>query len=237
MKLLLFSIVIAVQLPLLAQVTDTLHKAQADTAAYSGTSTALKSNSLMKDTITVNDSILVQKRSNDSLPLDKKYGTLLDDDPLYNPRYAWWKPAGRVLLADVTNWTMDRYLFNYEWARISPSTWKYNIQKGWEWDNDRFGINFIGHPYSGSYYFNIARSNGYNFWQSFPFAVEGSLLWEYFGENTRPSINDIINTPVSGAFLGEVMYRVSSNILDDRARGGKSFQRTAGRDCKSFKSL
>jgi hypothetical protein len=80
-------------------------------------------------------------------------------------------------------------LFNYEWARISPSTWKYNIQKGWEWDEDRFGINFIGHPYSGSYYFNIARSNGYNFWQSFPFAVEGSLLWEYFGENTRPSIN------------------------------------------------
>jgi hypothetical protein len=158
-------------------------------------------------------------------PLVNKYGDLLNDDPNYNPKYAWWKPAGRVLLTDVTNWAMDRYIFNYEWARISPSTWKYNIRKGWEWDNDRFGINFIGHPYSGSYYFNIARSNGYNFWQSFPFAVEGSLIWEYFGENTRPSINDIINTPISGAFLGEVMYRVSSNILDDRTSGGQRFFR------------
>src|SRR5206468_13088616 len=37
---------------------------------------------------------------------------------------------------------------------------------------------------------------------------------------TRPSINDIINTPISGAFLGEILYRISSNILDDRTRGG-----------------
>jgi hypothetical protein len=45
------------------------------------------------------------------------------------------------------------------------------------------------------------------------------IMWEYFGENTKPSRNDIINTPISGAFLGEVLYRISSNILDDRARG------------------
>jgi hypothetical protein len=45
------------------------------------------------------------------------------------------------------------------------------------------------------------------------------LLWEYFGENTRPSYNDVINTPINGAFLGEVLYRLSSNILDDRTRG------------------
>ncbi|MDP9047302.1 MAG: DUF3943 domain-containing protein [Bacteroidota bacterium] len=41
-----------------------------------------------------------------------------------------------------------------------------------------------------------------------------------FGENTRPSYNDVINTPINGAFLGEIFYRVSSNILDDRATGG-----------------
>ena len=93
------------------------------------------------------------------------------------------------------------------------------LSKGWEWDNDRFGVNFIGHPYSGTLSFNAGRSNGYNFYQSFGFAVGGSLLWEYFGENTRPSYNDIINTPVNGAFLGEILYRLSSNILDDRTRG------------------
>lgn len=178
----------------------------------------------------MNDTVRIESVNHfeaDSIPVpnrpatDAKYGNLLNDDPAYNPKYPWWQPAARVVSANVFNWVLDRYVFNYEWARISPSTWKYNIQKGWEWDNDRFGINFIGHPYSGSYYFNIARSHGYNFWQSFPFAVGGSLMWEYFGENTRPSINDIINTPISGAFLGEVMYRVSSNILDDRSRGAE----------------
>lgn len=44
-------------------------------------------------------------------------------------------------------------------------------------------------------------------------------MWEYFGENTRPSYNDIINTPINGSFLGEILYRISSNILDDRTTG------------------
>jgi hypothetical protein len=44
-------------------------------------------------------------------------------------------------------------------------------------------------------------------------------MWELFGEKDPPSKNDIINTPVSGMFLGEVLYRISSNILDDRSRG------------------
>jgi hypothetical protein len=160
--------------------------------------------------------------------MDPKYGTLLNDDPAYNPKYPVWLPAARVVLANGVLWSVDRYVFNYDWSRIGPSTWRYNIRKGWEWDNDRFGVNFIGHPYSGNNYFNIARSHGYNFWQSFPFAVGGSLMWEYFGENTRPSINDIINTPVSGAYLGEVLYRVSSSILDDRTRGGERFFRELG---------
>jgi hypothetical protein len=35
----------------------------------------------------------------------------------------------------------------------------------------------------------------------------------------------LINTPLSGAFLGEVLYRISSNILDDRSRGTERFWR------------
>jgi hypothetical protein len=74
-------------------------------------------------------------------------------------------------------------------------------------------------------YFNAGRSNGYNYLQSAGFAVAGSLLWEYFGENTLPSYNDQINTPVNGAFFGEMLYRLSSNILDDRTRGaGRVFR-------------
>ena len=157
--------------------------------------------------------------------IENKYGDLLKDDSLYNKKYPAWIPAVEVLGVNALVWSADRYLLNADFARIGPSTWKYNIQKGWEWDRDRFGINFIGHPYSGTLSFNAGRSNGYNYLQSFAFSVGGSLMWEYFGENTRPSYNDIINTPVNGAFLGEILYRLSSNVLDDRTRGMARFSR------------
>ena len=158
-----------------------------------------------------------------------KYGDLLNDDPKFNPRYPLWKPLLGVIGVNVFTWSMDRFLLNESFSHIGPTTWKYNLQKGWEWDADRFGINFIAHPYTGSMYFNQARSQGYNYLQSVPFAAAGSLMWEYFGENTRPSYNDLINTTANGAFLGEIFYRLSSNILDDRTRGSERvFREIAG---------
>lgn len=53
-------------------------------------------------------------------------------------------------------------------------------------------------------------------------------MWEYFGENNLPSYNDIINTSVTGSFLGEIMYRLSSNILDDRTTGSERFLKELG---------
>jgi hypothetical protein len=46
-------------------------------------------------------------------------------------------------------------------------------------------------------------------------------MWEYFGENTLPSINDLINTTATGVFLGEITYRLSSDFLDDRTTGAE----------------
>jgi hypothetical protein len=152
--------------------------------------------------------------------VQNKYGGLLNDDTGYNQKYKWWKPSLGVLGTCVTVFSMDRFLLKSDFSTsVSLDTWKHNLQTGWEWDKDRFGVNFIGHPYTGSLYFNAGRSNGYNYLQSTGFAVAGSLIWEYFGENTLPSYNDQINTPVSGAFFGEILYRLSSNILDDRTRG------------------
>lgn len=151
--------------------------------------------------------------------IQNKYGDLLNDDKAFNKKYPIWKPAVQVLGTNLFTWTLDRFVLKEDFSHIGPATWKYNIQKGWEWDADRFGINFIGHPYTGSMYFNAARSQGYNYFQSVPFAIGGSLMWEYFGENTRPSYNDLVNTPINGAFLGEIFYRLSSNILDDRTTG------------------
>jgi len=152
--------------------------------------------------------------------VQNKYADLLNDDTAYNKRYSLWVPAVETFGLNVLVFSIDRYVFKFDYSvQVGFNSWKHNIKTGWEWDTDRFGVNFIGHPYSGNLSFNTARSNGYNFWQSFPFAVGGSLMWEYFGENTLPSYNDVINTPVNGAFIGEITYRISSNILDDRTRG------------------
>ena len=147
------------------------------------------------------------------------YGDLLNDDPRYNRRYSVGLVLARVTSSNVFGWAYSRYVMKEEWAEISIKTIKNNFRNRWEWDNDRFGTNFIIHPRAGSDYFNVARSNGYSFWQSYPFALLGSAQWEWFGENTSASKNDLVNTTISGAFLGEILYRISSNILDDRKRG------------------
>jgi hypothetical protein len=150
---------------------------------------------------------------------------LRDDDPEYNKRSPLWAVALRVVSVDVFVWAVDRFVFNYPFSHIGPKTWKNNLKTGWVWDTDRLGMNFFFHPYSGAAYFNSARANGYGYLESVPFAFLGSLTWEYFGETTLPSYNDIINTTASGALFGEVLYRLTSNILDDRTTGWERFFR------------
>ena len=128
------------------------------------------------------------------------FGDLLNDDTIYNLKYPLWRPITGILEQHVVQGLFNRYIANVDYGRVGFNSWSHNIQTGWEWDLDRFGMNFLAHPFSGGSHFITGRANGYNFWQSVPFAFAGSLLWEYFGENTLPSKNDIINTTISGAF-------------------------------------
>lgn len=89
-----------------------------------------------------------------------------------------------------------------------------------------FGM--FAHPYHGSMYFGAARANNYDFWESVPFAFAGSFTWEYFFETHHPSFNDWIATSVGGVALGEVLYRLSSTILDNTATGSSRTWREIG---------
>jgi hypothetical protein len=179
-------------------------------------------------------SVLVSKaRSSDfdaanKLTLYSPHGNLLNDDPAYNKKSSAWVPAAEITGILTSMWVFDRIVCNYNWSRISFESWQNNLSAGWAWDEDQLYMNFLMHPLAGGFYFNTARSNGFSFYQSIPFTFAGSLAWEYLGENELPSSNDMINTPISGILLGEVMYRLSSNILDDRARGGERVIRELG---------
>ncbi len=108
----------------------------------------------------------------------------------------------------------DNYSFQIGWRTVEA-----NLRHGMEWDPNKFKVNFFDHPFHGSLYFNAARSNGFNFWESAPFSFAGSLMWEFFMESEYPSYNDTVMTTFGGMALGESFYRFSEHILDDRAGG------------------
>ena len=127
--------------------------------------------------------------------------------------------AGEVLLLEVVPWVYDRYIANYDFARISFSTIKTNFKTGFQYDSDDFQENQSSHPYHGGLFFNAARDNGYTYWESGAFTLAGSLIWECCMENTAPSINDLVNTTLGGMTRGEVAHRLSAMILDNHASG------------------
>ena len=169
-----------------------------------------------------------------------RYNDLLNDDPQYNKKSSILNPALQVVAMNVVLNIVDRSVFNLEFAKVDFHTWKKTVSagfpwgSGWEWDQDRFGNNFLSHPMTGSFYFNAARSNGYSYWQSAPFVFYGSYMWKIFGEKGTPEREDPTHTTFDGIALGEVMYRLSSNILDDRAVGSE--KGLSGNLCRTGRS-
>lgn len=91
------------------------------------------------------------------------------------------------------------------------------IDKGVEWDHDKFYFNYILHPYAGGVYFMAARSCGFNFWQSLLYCtIVSNVGWEYGIEAfmERPSIQDLFVTPIIGSCVGEGFYRIKRHIVD-----------------------
>jgi len=113
-------------------------------------------------------------------------------------------------------------------AHITPKSWWANMQQGWVWDLDDFGVNQIGHPYQGNNYFNAARANGLSFWESAGITAFGSGTWEYFGETNHASVNDLINTTLGGIALGEMFHRAAWLVRDTHATGKSRLWKEVG---------
>lgn len=151
-------------------------------------------------------------------------------DIAYHEGKHFWRAGAEVVGMNLGLWAFDRYALEGHYAYISWETIKENFKHGFEWDNDHLSSNMFAHPYNGSLFFNAGRSNGFNFWQSELFAIGGSAMWEMFMECEYPSTNDIIATPIGGAAIGEVLYRASDLVLNDRATGGERI----GREVAAF---
>ncbi len=142
----------------------------------------------------------------------------VSDSAIVLPRHPW-RAVGEVIATNLVVGSFNRYIMNQDFAKINFKTIKRNFQIGPVWDTDMFSTNLVAHPYHGSLYFNAARSNGMNFWESVPFTLGGSFMWEFFMENEPPSTNDLIATTFGGTALGEITFRLSDLFLDDRTTG------------------
>ncbi len=152
-----------------------------------------------------------------------------DSSLVTSPRFG--RTAGEIFLINGVVWGFDRYIREggtNPVFRISLNSWRENLEAGWTWDDNNFSTNQVSHPYHGNLYYNAARSNGYSYWQSLPFAFGGSFLWEYFGETHNPSINDWIATSVGGAAMGEILHIFAVTVRDNQARGSSRTWREVG---------
>jgi hypothetical protein len=148
------------------------------------------------------------------------------DDPEYT-RNRWLPAVSEAVGINVFVHCFDRFVMNEDFAQVHFKDIAHNWRHAFVWDNDQFSTNLFAHPYHGNLYFNSARSNGLNFWQSAPFSLGGSLMWEFCGEVEPPAINDVMATTMGGICIGEITHRISALILNDRTRGRRRFWREA----------
>jgi len=81
-------------------------------------------------------------------------------------------------------------------------------------DRDLWYINYVGHPYQGTFYYNAMRSQGAGMLESSVFCFAQSCLWEYVWEGgmEQPSIQDLIVTPILGSLVGELSHIATVNM-------------------------
>ena len=128
------------------------------------------------------------------------------------------RAIGQGIIINTIVWSIDKWVLKRPYCSKGWETLKDNIKKGLVWDCDALSTNFFDHPYHGAQYYNAARINGFNFYQSPLFALLGSFEWEEIAETDFPAPNDFFSTTIGGSAFGEVTYRLSNIILNNRKR-------------------
>lgn len=101
--------------------------------------------------------------------------------------------------------------------------WRKNVTSKPVVDKDDWAVNYVGHPYFGGSYYVVARKAGRSPIEAFGFSAFMSTFWWEYGLEAlaeKPSIQDLIITPVVGAIFGEAMYQWNKQI---EANGGKIY--------------
>ena len=193
-------------------------------AMYSGT-LLLAQTSVEKNGVPKEEELTASKSSNELSEWSKYKVTLFNPQNGEDGERLWSQTklmfglgfgvAGFIYLLpeDISNWDKDT-------DQKMIHKWADNVKAGPVWDEDAFLINYIGHPYFGGVYYQVARKSGYSEWDSFMYsALMSTFYWEYGLEAFAeiPSIQDLVVTPVGGWLYGEWAHNKEKDI---HANGG-----------------
>jgi hypothetical protein len=105
-----------------------------------------------------------------------------------------------LLPESVTAWTDEQ-------KKATINKWWENVQNP-VWDQDKWWINYIGHPYFGAVYYIRARERGFGGFGSFCYSALLSAFYEFGIEAffEPPSYQDLIVTPVGGFLVGKYIF-------------------------------
>ena len=127
--------------------------------------------------------------------------------------------VGQVAGVNAIVWFFNEFIRGGNFTAVNPRSWWKNLSSGFFYDDNHFDNNMFAHPYHGSLYFNAARSNGLNYFESLGFTVLGSFMWECCGETHLMAWNDWVMTSLAGGSIGEMLYRAGSGFLDNERAG------------------
>jgi hypothetical protein len=155
------------------------------------------------------------------------------------PKAQWTPP----LLHTATMFTLVRaaeaYLWPHPFAETDPEVlgryYKDTFTKppifdskkpAFRWDGDPLVINIVGHGLMGSELYLRSRQCAFGWAGSLAFAAGSSVIWEYIfeGNGVRPSVQDMVYTPLMGLALGEFRYQLWRWGKRMKSPGGKFLQ-------------
>lgn len=110
-----------------------------------------------------------------------------------------WVVIGILYISpeSFSGWSEEQKQSNY------GDKWRSNVSQV-VWDEDEFYVNYVLHPYWGATYYTRGRERGLSRSGAFWFSALQSALYEFGTEAffEKPSIQDLIVTPVFGSLLG-----------------------------------
>ncbi len=145
---------------------------------------------------------------NEELPA--RYRRVIEDT-IY-VQFAMMAAIGALVLMpeSISKWDQDKLQ-----EQSAGSRWVENVTTKPVWDEDEWAINYIGHPVSGAVYYALARNEGMSIFESAAYStILSTFFWEYGYESfaESPSIQDLVFTPLIGAFLGEGMHILEGKL-------------------------